>query len=186
MASTPFQMYHRFSRGKFIEVGMNDLGILLPGSGKTAIGTRDLNGCTAIVILGDAILVAHISPPEDLGPAGQDHLERHLSGITNLFTRHRNYFPEHTTTWGFFGAFDGKNPTSGVVETVTTHLSRDGLLVQPIIYKVARAGTRGLAAGELIAVIRSNAIELYFGRTLVETKRLPMGQFTAGSSTEVV
>jgi hypothetical protein len=164
---------------------MNDLGILLPGSGKTAIGTQDLNGCTAIVILGDAILVAHISPPTDPWPAGQDHLERHMSGITNFLTRHRNYFPEHTTTWGFFGAIDG-NPTPGVVETVTTHLSRDGLLVQPRIYKAAPGGSRGLAAGELIAAFRSNAIELYFKTTLVETKPLPMGQVTAGSSTELV
>jgi hypothetical protein len=58
-------MYH--GRPEFIDVGMNDLGILLPGSEKKAIGTRNLNGCTAVVILGDALLVAHISPRADPG-----------------------------------------------------------------------------------------------------------------------
>jgi len=46
MALTPFQAY--LGRPDFVEVGMNDLSILLPGTGKRAIGK--LLGVSAAVL----------------------------------------------------------------------------------------------------------------------------------------
>ncbi|KAI7205978.1 hypothetical protein KC343_g7726 [Hortaea werneckii] len=173
MASTPFQMY--LGRSDFVEVGMNDLQILLPGLGKKAIGTRNLNGCTAVAILGDALLVAHISPRADPRSPGEDHLKRHLASISSLYTRYRNYFPEHTTTWTFFGTLGG-SPMQHVVNEVQAHLKRDGLHAKPNFYPVAPATTKGLAAGEMIAAIRPKAVELYFEKCLIETKPLPKNE----------
>lgn len=183
MALTSFQAY--LGRPEFVEVGINDLQILLPGSRKIAIGTRNLNGCTAVAILGDALLVAHISPRADPRSPGEDHLKRHLDSITSLYTRYQKYFPKHTTTWAFFGTLGG-SPIQNVVKTVQTHLNRDGLRVQPKSYQVAPANTKGLSAGETIAAIRTDAIELYFEKSLIEKKPLLTVQSAAGPSTAAV
>ena len=167
MALTPFQAY--LSRSDFVEAGMNDLDILLPGTRKRAIGTRNLNGCTAIAILGNALLVAHIFPRGDPKSPGEEHLKRHLSSIISLYTQYENHFLKYMTTWAFFGTLGGSLMRS-VVETVKTHLSRAGLLVQPKFYQVAPANTRGLSAGEMLAAIRGNEIELFLERNLVEKR----------------
>lgn len=39
-------------KGQLVEVGVDDVNILVPSQRQAAIGTRHLNGCTCIVILG--------------------------------------------------------------------------------------------------------------------------------------
>ena len=60
--------------GQILEVPMDRADFLLPGR-ITAIGTRDLNGCSGVAILGQAIILAHIAPlpphPEGASPARQ-------------------------------------------------------------------------------------------------------------------
>ncbi|KAK1083116.1 hypothetical protein LTR48_006517 [Friedmanniomyces endolithicus] len=47
---------------QILTVGMNEVAILEPDDDYVAIGTRDLNACSGVVIMGRGIIMAHISP----------------------------------------------------------------------------------------------------------------------------
>ncbi|KAF2214447.1 hypothetical protein CERZMDRAFT_110751 [Cercospora zeae-maydis SCOH1-5] len=100
MTDTPFNRLKGDSR--FIHVDINEEAILLPDSGKSAIGTENLNGCSSIVVLGTAIILSHVAPSQPEVAAGPEHHEKALARIDKLFEQHRDLFPA-TTVWGIYG-----------------------------------------------------------------------------------
>ena len=123
--STPFHHYSKYRQ--LLEVGVDDVKVLLPDSNEMAIGTRGLNGCTCVVILGPrAILLAHISPlpgraadweraSEDARRrAGDDHHRRLLGTIETLVRQNARHFPSSDTAWGIFAV----DPVRGVLQSI--------------------------------------------------------------------
>jgi hypothetical protein len=82
--------------GQLLEVAMNDVKVLLPTTGKRAIGTKELNGCSTVAILGSsAILLSHVSPlPTAQGwdknltyhKLSDGHLKTHLGQVSEEFS----------------------------------------------------------------------------------------------------
>jgi hypothetical protein len=57
------------SKGAMLEVAMDKVEVLRPSDPRKAIGTRDLNGCTVIVVMGmpgPSVTVAKMLPPINL------------------------------------------------------------------------------------------------------------------------
>ncbi|KAF2209131.1 hypothetical protein CERZMDRAFT_87110 [Cercospora zeae-maydis SCOH1-5] len=146
---------------QFIEVGMNEVDILLPESRKVAIRTQNLNECTSIVVLGRATILAHVSPMSTSGTkSAEEHHKERLTAIDDMYAKHRGLFPSDTTTWGVFAKYKGE-PMDHIVTQVNNHLSQKGLPVQPAFYNVAKAHTRAAPAGQLVAIVGQHSTELY-------------------------
>jgi hypothetical protein len=104
---------HYENVGRLLKVHVDDVNILLPTT-TGAIGTKGLNGCTCVVILGTAIIMAHISPlpgkysqlvkakKTNIPQLGRDHHDRLMARVKQLYETHRQHFPPNTTAWGIF------------------------------------------------------------------------------------
>lgn len=157
-----------------IEVGMNDAKILLPGDRKAAIGTKNLNGCSAIMIMGtQAIVCAHIAPRA--GIDDDDYRAHHLQWLRAalvLYTKHRSLFSPNTTTWGIFGLTEGE-PLDHIVELVKSNLKANGLDAKPAYYRVTPPVIRKPPMGELIAVVKKEGTQVILERQKLEEKAMP-------------
>lgn len=165
--------FHQLRRaGKLLEVLMNDALILLPGSAVAAIGTQNLNGCTAIVVLGRAIILGHIAPlppvPEGSSAKravrpdeGDAHFHKLMDKIRDLYTGHRSHFPDQTTAWGIFGLLDGRT----MREKEAIAIQRFGAMGLPhkhIYYEVQKASLRtNPAAGQAFGILSEASSWLY-------------------------
>ncbi len=151
---------------------MNDALILLPGSGGAAIGTQNLNGCTAIVVLGRAIILGHVAPlpPVPEGSSGKrvvrpdegdNHFHNLMDKIRDLYTRHQSHFPDQTTAWGIFGLLDGRT----MREKEAIAIQRFGAMGLPhkhIYYEVQQASLRANpAAGQAFGLLSEGSSWLY-------------------------
>lgn len=109
---------------RLLVVEMNEAQILKPDNQAfNAIGTKDLNACVCIVILGQAIIMAHCSvyPPG----AQDDRLDVDIDNTTNsaflsgvlrqvrqLYDQNLQYFPQGSASWGIFARFkSGREPS---------------------------------------------------------------------------
>lgn len=85
-----------------VVVPMDGVSILHYGSRKPYIGTRNLNGCTCVVIMSrSAIILPHIPPRPDMSSrdlyAGDRHFTAKVREIQNLFYANRNAFDAGST-----------------------------------------------------------------------------------------
>ncbi|KAK1082678.1 hypothetical protein LTR48_006828 [Friedmanniomyces endolithicus] len=165
-SSAPTKFTALSTAGKLLEVNMNDVGILLPQDRvRTSIGTQRLNGCTAIVVLGQAIIIAHIAPlppgssttrPPSV-TAGDRHFNQMMDDVQTLLMINRAYFPPRTTAWGIFGKFEGSSMKEK--EDITTQrFAALGLTSRHIYYNVQLAQTRTKAAAGEVAVVRNDQV----------------------------
>jgi len=92
---------------------VDDVQVSSPGSNKRAIGTQGLNGCTRVVMLGTAVLLARIAPlsgsyeqrrstNRDVRQASRDHYENSLQNVTRLVRQHAPDFPTSGAASGIF------------------------------------------------------------------------------------
>ncbi|KAK5722192.1 hypothetical protein LTS12_027574, partial [Elasticomyces elasticus] len=159
--------------GQLLEVEMDEAKILLPGGGLAAIGTRDLNACSGIAILGRAMILAHIAPlpPHDLGASqqreiepgeGEAHFESLLLEVQTLYNTHISHFPNRTTTWAIFGTFEGEIAMPGKLEIARQRFHAMGLPMRSALYTIGKASERtNPAAGTVLGVLQSGITYLY-------------------------
>lgn len=158
--------------GHLLEVSMDAADILLPG-GRLAIGTRNLNSCSGIVILGEAIILAHIAPlpPHPLGAAssrllrpgeGEVHFNNVFDVVERLYNEHRNLFPDRTTSWAIFGSLGGNIAMPAKLAIAKDRFSAMGLPMRFAAYEVAEPSERkNPAAGTIIGVLQNRKTYLY-------------------------
>ncbi|KAK2763315.1 hypothetical protein FQN54_009951 [Arachnomyces sp. PD_36] len=87
--------------GQVLEVKMNKIDFVSfsPTSPVKAIGTRNLNGCTAVLVVSKlGALLGHISPlpyPTTNPAAGENHMREKMTELWHLlFTVHNKSFPD--------------------------------------------------------------------------------------------
>nr|POF16683.1 hypothetical protein CFP56_71324 [Quercus suber] len=157
-------------QGLIREVQMNDVQVQLPDG---VIGTQNLNGCTAIAVLGRAIILAHIVPlpPHPLGASpnrkveageGDDHFTRCLDAVRRLYDHNRELFPSRTTAWGIFGRYRGVVGMPEKLQIATQQFHKMGLPSRPAFYDVQPSDSpRRPGAGTVIGVAKDGMTYLY-------------------------
>ncbi|KAK6442247.1 hypothetical protein LTR95_001522 [Oleoguttula sp. CCFEE 5521] len=151
--------------------------LLLPGSDQTAIGTKGLNGCTCVVILGTAIILAHISPlpgsydqwagsDKDTTKASREHHDSALRNIARLVGNNAAHFPSSTTAWGIFSQ-SPEGPMRSVIAQVQTQLHLMGYGMRPAFYQEIAPKDATPPKGEVVSLHRYGVAELY-----LESRRL--------------
>ncbi|OCK74115.1 hypothetical protein K432DRAFT_211566, partial [Lepidopterella palustris CBS 459.81] len=164
--------------GQLLEVRMDGVDIFLPSSGKRAIGTRGLNGCSCVVIMGStAIILAQgrgteVDLTRDLSRESHEHHEEALTAVADLVRQHNGHFPPSTTAWGIFGWSQEEGHLRSVKDQVQTHLKDMGYEMNPAFYEQMDVRAIVPPKGELVGFIRNNVAELW-----LEKRRLwPMQQ----------
>jgi hypothetical protein len=169
--------------GQLLEVGMNESKILLPSTGKRAIGARELNGCSCVLILGTtAIVLLHVSPlptneqwdsSRTFHELSHGHHERFLADIAELLSVHANHFPPSSTAWGIFSrGRDSAGPVESIMDQVQTHLSASGYTLRPAFYEVLDAQTIAPPKGEVVSFFNKDKLaELWLERTKLWPKQ---------------
>lgn len=159
--------------GHLLEVEMDTVKILLPG-GPIAIGTKNLNSCSGLVVLGEqAIILAHIAPlpPHPLGASsqrpvvpgeGEAHFKNMLNKVHGLYNIHKSRFPAQTTSWAIFGRFEAKIAMPEKLEMAKHYFASLGLPMKCAQYDIAKASDRtNPAAGTVIGVLQNRKAYLY-------------------------
>jgi hypothetical protein len=133
--SSHFDEFQR--KGAMLEVKMDEVKILYPDDDRKAIGTRNLNGCSCLVVMGraynDGIVMAHIGPftlpgggsgsssagssKDDAVSRGDKHFMKLFRQVANaiLQSQKRKQFLA-PIAWGIFGRFDDEIPLAHLRE----------------------------------------------------------------------
>lgn len=169
-------LYERLARrGQLIEVEMDDLQILEPSDDEIAIGTRDLNGCSALVIVDKGVILAHIAPMsrEDRdrqAASGLPHFQSMARRAVNLMRQHEKLFSEDTTTWGIFARLGADVPLSHYADWASALFAHLGFRMQPAYYDVnPRDGReRQLPKGSVVVIKQNEAPAMLYLEDLVQ------------------
>ncbi|KAK0887392.1 hypothetical protein LTR02_017268 [Friedmanniomyces endolithicus] len=124
---------------QILTVDMNEVAILEPDDDYVAIGTRDLNACSGVVIMGRGIIMAHISPyptgrsdnGNSDGLAGMRHFAELLAEVRDLHNQHSTLFSDDAVGWGISARFEGEVPLEHHMDLATRMFSAMGLPQQP-------------------------------------------------------
>ncbi|KAK0837921.1 hypothetical protein LTS02_017869 [Friedmanniomyces endolithicus] len=124
---------------QILTVDMNEVAILEPDDDYVAIGTRDLNACSGVVIMGRGIIMAHISPyptgrsdnGNSDGLAGMRHFAELLAEVRDLHNQHSTLFSDDAVGWGISARFEGEVPLEHHIDLATRMFSAMGLPQQP-------------------------------------------------------
>ncbi|KAK3700532.1 hypothetical protein LTR37_015933 [Vermiconidia calcicola] len=165
------------NRQALLEVGVDDIKAFVRNTNNVrAIGTRGLNGCTCVVILGNpGIVLAHISPysghfreddTRDISQISYEHHEQYLRGVAALLGQYRKYFPASSTAWGIFSYVRrGDQPprtVNSIIQQVQAHLSEMGYSMTPEFYEEKDISTIRPPMGEVVAYFDDNGVaQLY-------------------------
>jgi hypothetical protein len=147
----------------FVEVQMNDVKILYKANSRMplSIGTQDLNGCTAIAVLGEAVLLAHIAPTSPAGIAKEDFAKPYLQRLLDAVKNQSFLFPGTTTTWGMFAFYpDGEKDDE--FETYVRNFLKDipGRM-EYINYRTGAAQDRPRASGQLVVMLGAEGTTIF-------------------------
>jgi len=175
---------------QLLEVGVDDVQLLSPGSNKRAIGTQGLNGCTCVVMLGTAILLAHIAPlpgsyeqwrstDRDVRQASYDH---HEDSLQNVARKNAHEFPTSSTAWGIFSQ-GPQGSMQTVIQQVQTHLSSIGYEIRPAFYHEINPERARAPKGELVSFHnRSGVAELWLESRKLWPKAEPPSSLTSSAT----
>ena len=95
------------------EVVLNEIAFLPFGAyGLTSIGTANMNGCSAVVVLSKlGAILAHIAPlPHDhVGnpEAGDEHAQSKMDLLKSIYRSNEQYFPPGSAGWVVCAMFEG-------------------------------------------------------------------------------
>lgn len=191
-------LYQRLKDGRqLLEVGVDDKNILVYNANPriNAIGTKGLNGCTCVVILGkSAIILAHISPypgdfdsdtDEDLPQKSYQHHEDSLTAVTDLMKSHIRHFPASTTAWGIFADDQAAGSVTSIIDQVRDRLRAVSLEMRSAFYKEADVSGILPPKGELVSFFKDSKAQLVMEKTQLwpQTKSSSAGPSLSGSST---
>lgn len=169
---------HLVPRQCLKEVGVDDVAILLPNSPQIAIGTQQLNGCTCVIILGKAIVLAHISPLPGSSQSWEDHsvdnrktaaMAHHndfMDRVQTLVNENMDHFPPSTTLWGVF-CYGADGIVDFTKEIVQSRLERMGYRVKTANYQEIPSEGVVHPKGQIVALRKKDVSELYVERKKV-------------------
>ncbi|KAF1958346.1 hypothetical protein CC80DRAFT_490941 [Byssothecium circinans] len=108
--TTPSRLAQAEAVNRVLIVAMNEVKFIAFGE-KSAIGTRDLAGCSVVIIASAyGAILAHIPPrpiPNTSEPyAGDQNVQRLMEEVGGLYNQRRNYFPD-TDTYAVFAIYNG-------------------------------------------------------------------------------
>lgn len=163
---------------------MNDYKILTY-TPRWCIGTRDLNGCTEVVIQSPiAIILAHISPrPGRAGSsdphAGDRHMANKMDDVIDLYQKHSEYFPTDSTASAVYAWIVGQSQVAlpdqkAIVERKLAHA---GLRTSSYSYEVPTGRNMNSGRGTVHVgwVDRVDVCDLFVEDTC--RKSLPVSNF---------
>ncbi|KAK0280186.1 hypothetical protein LTR35_008337 [Friedmanniomyces endolithicus] len=144
------------------EVATNTIGILDPSrDGEPAIGTQDLNGCCALVVMDKAVILAHIAPraPGRIGESqgGLLWFEQMARQVILEVQRRPLLFSVSSASWGVY-ALDpsiGEVPLDHFKASAEVMFRAANITMRSTYYRVNRAGSslRRAPTGTLIVVL---------------------------------
>lgn len=129
-------------KNRALVVAMNQVKFLPFGS-VSAIGTRDLGGCSVVVIASKyGAILAHIPPMPDCNHLhdpyyGDRHVQEIMHQVNELYSRRRNYFPA-AESYLICAMYNGEIALPYQKKIMEDNLSRMGLKYRPINYVVPR------------------------------------------------
>lgn len=126
-------------------VAMDDVQFAAFSEHLSAIGTRDLAGCSVVAITSPyGAILAHIPPrpPElplvtDDPDAGDRHVQEMMDRIGALYAQHLNYFPA-ANTYVVCAIYEGKVALPDQKRTIEASVQRMCLGSRPILYVTPR------------------------------------------------
>jgi hypothetical protein len=166
MAQKEPKSLYDFLKPNLLGVKMNEVQVLRPTNEQFAIGTQDLNWCTAMVIHGHgrAILMAHIAPlPASPGMSNvrkdwqpntsTNFYAQWLATIKSQIQADQTLFPPVSTSCGVFSRNE-EGPLHDVIAQVRSSLAGMGYPMQPTYDDVQVRGFLVPPKGELLAYFK--------------------------------
>ena len=167
-----------------LEVKMDEVKILYPDDNRKAIGTRNLNGCSCLVVMGraynDGIVMAHIGPftlpgggggSSSAGSSKEDAVSRGDKHFMKLFRQVANAILQSQKckqflapiAWGIFGRFDDEVPLAHLRERAKRAFKDLGIKATYSTYEVLLPGATRLPEKGTVFAVRneSHGPELY-------------------------
>jgi len=131
-------------------------------SNRPAIGTRDLNSCTAVAIVSPyAAILAHINPwpyPSTDPGARIQNVQDRMNEMMNLYRRYLTCFPLHQTySIVVGGTYNNNFVLYDQVNWIRDMLRRDNLEPMMEEYEVHQHGHSGPAQGAVFIDARSGS-----------------------------
>jgi hypothetical protein len=147
------------------EVAMNQVIFAPFQNPRRAIGTQNLNGCTAVAVISQyGAILAHIPPapyPTHDPHLGIQNLERLMNQLVSLYHTHAYAFPAGGTSL-VVGAFYGGSPAlPHHLERIRSILLAQGLTPLLRMYNVTLGGHPGPAQGTVFIDARSGRVTVY-------------------------
>jgi len=182
---SPYQELRR--NGQLLNVQEGETRIWLPSSKKKAIGTTGLNACQCVIILGRAIIMAHISilpgrfsqlqiSNEDHSAKSREHRQEMLAQISRLLRDNRQYFPPSTTACGIYGD-SAKDTMQHIYHEVQNTIRKMGYNLKGEFYEeVDTLAETTSPKGEVLSFIRGGQAFLYLERTRLWPTNAPPSQ----------
>ncbi|KAI5366151.1 hypothetical protein Slin14017_G037910 [Septoria linicola] len=164
-------LYERLQdNDQLLSVAMNDVAILKPHrrDGKFAIGTKDLNGCSTIVILDKGVILAHIAPMAPTRTAtqassGMEHFMAQAKAAVNLMQKNQDLFHGSTTTWGIFARVGADIPLDHYAAWLRRLFAHMDIPTQQAFYDVdpENKNERRLPTGSVVVLQHNGKPRLY-------------------------
>ncbi|KAF2211407.1 hypothetical protein CERZMDRAFT_106546 [Cercospora zeae-maydis SCOH1-5] len=151
-------------RDQLLEVDMDDVEILDPRTNEeVAIGTKDLNGCSTIVIVDKGVILAHIAPRGPHAATGMQHFQAKAKQAVDLMRSHPQLFDRSTTTWGIFARLGTDTPLDHYAHWLRQLFSHMHLHTQQAYYDVdpTNTATRRLPTGSVVVLQDGEKRRLY-------------------------
>ncbi|KZF20701.1 hypothetical protein L228DRAFT_284646 [Xylona heveae TC161] len=127
--------------GRIRLVAMDDVQFAAFSQQLSAIGTRDLAGCSVVAITSPyGAILAHIPPVPYATQdpyAGDRHVQEMMIRVQSLYTQHRSYFPA-ANTFVVCAVYEGEVALPDQKRIIETHVQQMGLTFRPVHYVTPR------------------------------------------------
>lgn len=164
--------HNAIAEGRTREVHMNDVGFTSFAGAIRAIGTQNLNGCTAVSLFSPyGAILAHIPPVPYPSPdpgLGLRNLDTLMGRFITLYQQNSAMFPRGSTTIIVGGAVENRPTLDHHLSRIRVHLAGQGLEAPALrLYEVTFSGLRRPADGTVLIDSRSGAVAVYVEDRLV-------------------
>ena len=149
--------------GTTLEVAMNEVRVVSFQTGPfKCIGTRNLNGCTAVTIASPyAAVLAHIAPrafdadPNDVD-AGDNNCKAKMDQLVGFYNQYKQFFPPGRTTWVISALYRGQPALPDQRRIIEEKLQQADLTFVDTMYLVLEANEpRGPEKGTVLIDARN-------------------------------
>ncbi|OJJ51380.1 hypothetical protein ASPZODRAFT_127452 [Penicilliopsis zonata CBS 506.65] len=159
------RFYAALQARQMYEVQMNQVHFILFASNIRAIGTRNLNGCTAVAIVSPfAAILAHIPPlpyPTTDPYVGLDNVQAKMGEVAFLYQQNRRFFPSDQSSLVVGAIFGGAVALSDHLTCIRGLVEQNGLTAELALYEVNGGGHLDAAKGTVFIDARHGSPSVY-------------------------